>query len=475
MRTAIGLLVTATSLLFVAASARSETPLLPEDVLRSAADHFPSVVEAEAKRDAREGERLSALGGFDTQLESNGFDRISGYYNGRTVSGGVSRRFRDFGSEVYSSYSISNGSFPIYEDKYFTNEAGELKLGVLFSLLRDRTIDDLRFAEVDTQLAVQEADIELLLTRIEVQQRALLAYWQWVRAGHSLAAYRALLDIAVERQAALETEVEQGRRARIFLVENQMNITRRESFVTSAMRDFDIAANRLAMFWRDGNGAPRVADPESLPPLEALKQPTVAPTEQEILATLARRPELKLLKTAMARTQRSLTLAENDLKPRLDFNVEVSQPFGPIGEGGVSRDEAGAMIGFTFSIPFENRRAKGKIATDRSKLRALEAEQQRTSESLRIELRTLLATLEAARELEELAILEVNQTAQLREAEIKRFENGASDFFLVNLREQAAANAQIKLVTARADLAVAQARYDAAMLNLERLQLADSR
>ena len=123
MRTAIGLLVTATSLLFVAASARSETPLLPEDVLRSAADHFPSVVEAEAKRDAREGERLSALGGFDTQLESNGFDRISGYYNGRTVSGGVSRRFRDFGSEVYSSYSISNGSFPIYEDKYFTNEA----------------------------------------------------------------------------------------------------------------------------------------------------------------------------------------------------------------------------------------------------------------------------------------------------------------------------------------------------------------
>lgn len=459
--------------LLVAVPTRAD-PLLPEDVLRSAALHFPSLVKAEAERDAREGERVSALGGFDTQLESNGFDRLSGYYNGRTVTGGVSRRFREFGSEVYSSYSVSNGTFPIYEDKYFTNEAGELKLGVLFSLLRDRTIDDLRFAEVDTQLAVREADIELLLTRIEVQQRALVAYWQWVQAGHALAAYKNLLQIAVDRQSALETEVESGRRAQIFLVENQMNITRRQSLVASASRDFAIAANRLAMFWRDTDGAPNVPSPEVLPPIDKLSQPVVRPTEAEILETLANRPELRLLKTAMARTERSLALAENDLKPRLDFNMEVAQPFGPIGEGGVSRDESEAIIGFTFSIPLENRKAKGKIATNRSKLRALEAEQQRTSESLRIELRNLLAALEAARSLEQLAILEVDQTAQLQVAEIKRFENGASDFFLVNLREQAAANAQIKLVNARADLAVAQARYDAAMLNLERLQLADN-
>lgn len=463
-------LVTVLWAVMLSSPARADL-LMPEAVLRSAAQHFPSVVKAEAERDAREGERVSALGGFDTQLESNGFDRISGYYNGRTVTGGVSRRFREFGSEVYSSYSISNGSFPIYEDKYFTNEAGELKLGVLFSLLRDRTIDDLRFAEVDTRLAVREADIELLLTRIEVQQRALLAYWQWVRAGHAKAAFEALLNIAVDRQSALETEVERGRRARIFLVENQMNITRRQSLVTEAARDFEIAANRLAMFWRDMNGLPQVPDPQALPPLESLNLPVAAPTEQDLVNSLGRRPELMLLQNTMARTERSLELAENDLKPRLDFNVEVGQPFGNIGEGGVSRDESGAVVGFTFSVPLENRAARGKITSNRAKLRALEAEQQRTSESLLIELRTLLAALDAARELEQLAKLEVEQTRELQVAEIRRFENGASDFFLVNLREQAAANAQIKLVSAHADLAVAQARYDAAMLDLERLQL----
>jgi outer membrane protein TolC len=176
----------------------------------------------------------------------------------------------------------------------------------------------------------------------------------------------------------------------------------------------------------------------------------------------------------MERTERSLLLAENDMQPRLDFNVEMAQPFGTIGEGGVSRDDPEAIVGFTFSVPLENRRAKGKVASSRAKLRALEAEQQRTVETLRIELNALLAALQAARELEQLALLEVEQTTELRLAEIRRFENGASDFFLVNVREQAAANAEIKLVNARADLAVAQARYDGAMLNLERLQLADN-
>lgn len=460
-------------LLAISPAAIANEPLMAEDVLRTAAEYFPSVVAAEADRDAREGERISALGNFDTQIESNGFDRLGGFYDGTSLSGGVSRRIRDLGSKLYSSYSVSNGSFPIYEDQYFTNQSGELKFGVLFSLLRDRSIDALRFAERDTQLAVTEADINLLLTRIEVQQRALLAYWQWVRTGHALDAYRKLLDIAVERQTALATEVDQGRRARIFLVENQMNITRRQSLVTAFERDFEIAATRLAMFWRDEVGAPRIPTPDRLPPLAALDPGDPAPTEAEISDMLERRPELRLLKNTMQRTERSLALAKNDLKPRLDFNVEMAQPFGPIGEGGPSRDDTQAIVGFTFSIPLENRKAKGKIASARAKLRALEADQQRTMETLRIELQTLLAALDAARELEQLAILEVEQTNELRLAEIQRFKNGASDFFLVNLRETAAANAEIKLVTARADLAVAQARYDAAMLNLDRLQLAD--
>jgi outer membrane protein TolC len=457
-----------------ALAAEAPQPLLPDQVLRSAAKHFPTVMKATAERDAREGERLSALGAFDTQIESSGFDRLAGFYDGRSISGGVSRQFRDFGSKVYSAYSVSNGTLPVYEDEYYTNESGKLKLGVLFSLLRDRSIDELRFAERDTQLAVQEADIELLLTRIEVQQRALMAYWDWVRKGHALSAYRDLLDIALQRQQALETEVNQGRRARIFLVENQMNITRRQSLVTSTERDFDIAATRLAMFWRDGNGAPQAPEADALPALELLQRNPEAPTEAEIDAMLQRRPELRLLRTTMERTERSLLLAENDMQPRLDFNVEMAQPFGTIGEGGVSRDDPEAIVGFTFSVPLENRRAKGKVASSRAKLRALEAEQQRTVETLRIELNALLAALQAARELEQLALLEVEQTTELRLAEIRRFENGASDFFLVNVREQAAANAEIKLVNARADLAVAQARYDGAMLNLERLQLADN-
>ena len=76
-------------------------------------------------------------------------------------------------------------------------------------------------------------------------------------------------------------------------------------------------------------------------------------------------------------------------------------------------------------------------------------------------------------QLADLAQEEVKQARTMQEAERIRFCSGASDFFLVNIREEAAADAQIRYFLAALETNIARANFDAATINLARLGLND--
>lgn len=451
-----------------------QQPLQPEEVLASSAVHFPGILEGLAQRRVAEGRVTEARGAFDLVFSADSFGRVNGFYDGTVVEGGARKPLRPLGASIYSKYTVSDGTFPIYEDQYFTNNGGDLKVGVLFSLLRDRNIDSRRFAETDSELALRQADLELLLTRVGVQQRALAAYWQWVATGQQLAVYRDLLEIAEKRERALKTEVRTGRRAEIFLTENRQNITRRQTLVTRAERDFRVAANRLALYYRDDQGQPRTPDASRLP-AEGVREPDADAVEipsPNVDAIIAQRPELNILETAMRRAAREVELSENDLLPRLDLSFELAEPFGSIGEGGVSRDTRDAIVGFTFSVPLEQRGAKGRLSQAQSRLQALQQERRQLEDRIEVELRNILLELNVARRLMQLAALEVEQSETMRRAEQRRFEQGASDFFLVNVREETAADARVRYYDAYRATQLARAEFHAATVNLARLGIA---
>ncbi|MFK5073598.1 TolC family protein, partial [Klebsiella pneumoniae] len=83
-----------------------------------------------------------------------------------------------------------------------TNGLGEVRVGVVFSLLRDSLIDERRgrvqIAGLDTDLATLERE----MVAVGVQRRAIEAYQQWVAAGQRLRIYRDLLDLASARQSS---------------------------------------------------------------------------------------------------------------------------------------------------------------------------------------------------------------------------------------------------------------------------------
>lgn len=460
------------SLALTAGNAAADEALLPGEVLATSEAHFPRILERLAAQRAAAGKALEAAGAFDVVFAADGFSRVSGFYDGTAVSGMAKQRVRPLGAELYTGYKLSEGDFPIYEDVNFTNTGGAVKVGVLFSLLRDRDIDEERFGEIDARLGVQEADLELLLTKIGVQQRALVAYWRWVKSGQQLDVYEALLRIAIERQDGLEEQVRRGARARINLIENQQNITRRQSLVTSALRDLRVAANALSFYYRDADGRPLIPERGQLPsdeaiPTSASRVPGTVPRAAS--EALLQRPELALLRTAIEREQNRIALTENNLKPRLDLSMEVQRGLGSIAEGGPSRDETDTVIGFQFTVPLQQRAVRGKLMQARAELDRKRQAQRLKAEQIELEVRNIVLELTLAQELQALAEQEVTQSLTLQAAELERFESGASDFFLVNVREETAANARIKLLQAQLESRIARANYDAATVDLDRL------
>ena len=342
-----------------------------EDVLASSARYFPQILESVAGQQIAQGRALEAQGAFDLVFDADGFDWVDGFYDGRTFRGRATQPLRPLGAEIYTQYRISDGDFPIYQDENFTNTGGALKVGALFSLLRDRSIDQRRFGLMDTRLGIEQADLELLLTKIGVQQRALLAYWRWVTFGRQLKVYQNLLDIAEVRQNNLQKQVDSGALADIFLTENMQNIMRRRGLVTAAERDLKLAANALSLFYRDAEGTPIIPDSTLLPPgIESnLEDDLEVPGEIAATNALYRRPELAILRTAIEREQNRIKLSENNLKPRIDLEFSYQQgELGSVDEGGISRDSNDTIVGFQFSVPLQRSQARGQLMRARAEL-----------------------------------------------------------------------------------------------------------
>ncbi|MGF1545670.1 MAG: TolC family protein [Parvularculaceae bacterium] len=462
--------------------ARAADHLSADEVLAASAAHFPRIVESLAKVRGAEADALAAQGAFDIVFSGTARDRATGFWTGRFVNVEAKRNLRPLGASVFGGYRLSEGTFPIYEDIEFTNTGGEFKVGAIFSLLRNRQFDDRRFATRDAALALSEADLGLLLTRVGVQHRAIGAYWRWVASGRQLAVYEELLKIANRREAGLEEQVRRGARAAITVTENKQNILRRERLVMEARREFLTATNDLSLYYRDERGAPVTPASTLLPPAGAVRPladdaagaTPVDGDERALGEALRRRPELSLLRTALARAEGRIDLAANELNPQLDFSAEVSHDVGNVAEGGISRDSTDTIVALRFSQPLQRRAARGKLAAAEAEREALAARRRQTADEIEIELRNIVIGLNVSRQLAVIAENEVEQTEIMEGAERRRFASGASDFFLVNVREETTADARIRYLLADLETRLAEAAYAAATVDLGRLGLEEA-
>lgn len=437
----------------------ADVPVSAADVLASARTHYPLILRAADQIAAAKAAEKEAIGAFDATIESQMSARPSGFYDGKQADARIVKPMPFASSRIYGGYRVSDGNFPIYEDKRITTGGGEYLIGGGLSLLRDRMIDARRLNVANRAAEREIAEIDQTLTRLSVQRDALVQFWRWVAARQMRDVRRDLLAIAEKRQGGVARSVRSGNTASIFLTENQQYILQRQTELNEVERNLNIRAAALSLFLRDENGNPRMltqATPDILFP-----EPETSLTAEDALRMLHARPEFARIQQAMQMEKNNREMGENMLLPRADLGVEFSDDQG---SGDVTREQAESMIKLDISIPLQRNLGEGRRDNAQAALRALKHEQRLTEDTLKMEITNALKNLEIYKEFIRLTKDEIQLAQTMERAERKRFENGASDFFVLNAREQKVAEARIRYI-------LAQESYHSEIANLNALTM----
>lgn len=412
-------------------------PLSLPKILESVEKNFPLVIKARQDVLAAEGKSQMTQGAFDLNFNAKQDNRFDGYYDGIASEFMLEKPLQVMNSRVYSGYRISEGEFPLYEGKYDTLSRGETSIGVAFSLLRYRAIDKNRLKLWNALLDVEQAKNKETLVQLKVKRDAIQSFWTWVIMGKTLQIRRNLLKIAEDRTSGLEQRSRKGDLARIYLTENEQYILKRRAEVLEAEQDFIKASNKLRVFYPTGDLAETLI-PNDLEAISKLNDNQITKIADQIKQT---NPQFLMLDNEIEKQQNLATLGENINLPKLDFNIEANEDRG-LGNDKLREREIRGMIKFSYNL--EQNEGDGQLQAASSKVRALK--QQRTYLEMTVDnsLRNLIVEINTAFNVFNNTAREVEMATLVEKAEKKKFAQGASDFFVINLREMNTVAAKVK-------------------------------
>ena len=435
-----------------------------DELLRSVEARFPLILAAIEELEIAEGELLSAEGGFDLRLRTDGAAELQGYYQNESGRVTLLQPTTAWGATVFGGYKYGGGDFPIWEGDRLTNAGGEFRAGVRLPLLAGREIDSRRLALWRARVTRAQADPLVLQKRLEATREAAMAYWTWVAAGQKQGIARRLLELAESRQETFQLSYAEGELARVVLAENRRLVVERESILIQADRDLQRAAIALSLFWRDESGAPRIPDdarlPEELPtPMDPAR---ITRADDGELA-LRRRPEIRALELALEDIDLQARKAQNDALPRLDVGIAGSKDTGDAISDPDDKGPFALDVFLTLDVPLQRRGARGAV-------RALGAQEVQIERKLQLARDQVFAEVSDARSALSqswLRLAQVRENVELAEeieqVERLRLEEGDSDLLRVNLREQQTASAASMLVDVVAEHFRALAEYRASL------------
>lgn len=447
--------------LAASATANPPPPLTLGEVLHSVTNQYPPMLAALIERDIAAGRLRSAQGSFDFQFFTKLFGNPAGYYETGTVDAGFEQFTGIWGSTIYGGYRLTRGDVLPDYDKKRTQSEGEPRIGFRLPLLRDGSIDRRRAALYKARLDQELADPAIQRQQLDFIRAATVAYYGWLAAGRRWEFAEEIYRVARERGQALTNQVASGLVPRLVLTDNERLIVARSLGVVQARRRFEGAAIALSLFQRNGEDQPVLVSRERLPAGNpTLAVPEIGVGSRELELAIQRRPELRRLQLAIEKTRVDLRLARNQLLPSLDAGVLVADNLGD--QPYKDLNETEVQAGIEFKLPLQRREAKGRVAEVEGQLEQLLNQERFARERIATEIQDARSALVAAHEQIQQARTNVFLARELQAAEQERFRQGATDLLAVQIREQAAFDAQVQEVDAWLEYFRAQADLEAA-------------
>jgi outer membrane protein TolC len=429
--------------------ASEEAPLTLEEVLGSVREQHPGMEAARQGVATAEAELLSAEGGFDTLLKGRGVYIPFGYYPYERLDATLEQPLALGGTRLFAGYRLGQGKIPAYYGEYETLSGGELRAGLEVPLWRNSAIDKRRADLAKARLRLDIAGFALAGEQLELQREAAYNYWDWVAAGQQLAIANAQYALAVTRHDQLARRAAQGDIPQIEHTENERVLLEREADRVAARRKLEQTALKLSLYLRDDEGTPVRVSSSRLP--DGLPIPDAAFTAELdawMEKALRQRPELRELELQREAVQIDTALARNQTAPAVDLGVSVARD---LGRGPESLRPTELQASLVLDIPLQARGARGQVRAAEAKRAAVEAKARLARDKVTTEVRDTLSALHAAYERVGLARSAADVARRLAQAELARFEHGATSLLFVNLREQTAADAELKEVKALVD------------------------
>lgn len=429
--------------------ASATAPLLLDAVLGRVDRASPKLMGVRLARGLAEAKRLEKSGAFDPSLNFKA-ERLE-FVNdvGKDKTKDTLQPTLDVlsrqGAKLSGGFKATRSDPAAIGKGVDEDERGLVSVRV--PLLRGGGINEKSAAERQARLGVPAAEAEVNLTRIELLSKAGAAYWDWVTAIRAARVARELSQLADDRAAQIQERSATGDLPSIDSVEARQEAQRRRGTLVKAERDVAKATFKLGLFlWNDDGAPAALPDPQSAP--QSLPEPgPLSESKRRSLemAALARRPELTRLLTDRAIAAVDAELAANDRRPAVDLVFNTGKDSNPD-----AFDEVGKKLkaGVLVEIPLARRAATGRLQAARLKMQKIDLD--RTSESQRIltEVRDAASAVEAAYQRHAVAGEELKLAREMEQGERFRLEMGDSTLFLVNQRERARAESEMRVLEA---------------------------
>jgi outer membrane protein TolC len=452
----------------------AKPPVLPDDVpsaapmdlfeiVQSVDRSYPPLLAIYQEYEIADGGITSAIGGFDLDLNSAVRNYPLGYYQRWYHEYYLEQPTPYMGTKFFGGYRWGAGQYPIYYWPYRTQAGGEFAAGFEFPFLKNNRIDARRADLWKAELDRANVDPRVLRERITFINQASRAYWDWVAAGRKYQISEELLGKARERNIALARQVELGAMPQVELTDNQRIMIQRESLRLSSFRRFQQTSIALSLFYRDERGFPAFPGSDRLPSaFPERTMPSLDQLPEDVELALRLRPEMRSLTIRLEKSGIDLQLAENEMLPGVNFYLYGSQDVGaqpPSKNLKYLTLESSLLV----DVPLQRRFARGRVRTVQGELAQIRQQIGFMRDSISAEVQNVLSALAADYEQVELLERSLEVNSALEESERRKYDLGNSNILLVNLREQATADAEALVVDAEAEYHRSWADYRAAL------------
>lgn len=426
------------SLLILTYSLKTEA-LTEKELVDSVLSHFPLIEESVMKYKSADAEVTAAEGAFDHKLSFKSRNRIEEKYDNQYFETTIERATPYYGLGLIAGHRQGRGTFPAYDGKYETSGLGEIFAGISIPLLRNFSTDEARTNLTIAKIEKEQAQAQILLKKNIYIYKSLSLYYKWLLENQKIKIKNEILAIALDRHTMLERKFKAGDIERLKINDNQRSIDKRKDEIIKSEINIARLRAELSLYLRDKDGSP-VTITEAVYPDEAL----ISRSLKFSSINLPSIPQVSILEFEKKKLLTLKNLYAQTRLPGLAVEVLGARELSP----NVAYDPDSLQLGVKFDYPLENRKAQGKTVSSEYKLKAIQKEREYLAQELTRMFNFSVEAMHASKKRWDTISRELKNALTMGSAEVKRWNQGASDLFIVYLREQEVAETNIRRWTA---------------------------